>query len=204
MGKRLVLSVLLGLTALAGCTSVPEPFDGYNIIYFIDRAIPGYISPDNLRRELGVEMLTGWEQVAAAIQDGNVDALLIGPGMIEQIEDEDLLRLHFKRGLTLVFFNIPEDEVVDLTRIPYFSVNWYQAERDADLLTGNFVIGAWRMTACADGEAAYTTLFQPCVGSQISENQSSSFAGELNTDWDTEKFLHFFGNHLEQVSTFSE
>ncbi len=205
MGKKFLLLVA-AMLLLAACATVREPFDQYNIVYFISRAEPGFISPDNLRRQLGIRMFTDWEQVAAALQSEELDALIIGPGMSEKIEDQDALLLAHKRGLVVLFFNTYASEVRDVLRIPSITgVNWYAEPISVDEMTGDFVIATWRHTDCANGEPAYETLLKPCArsedyGSSISSSFSSGFAGELNTDWDIDIFLRFFANLLERAA----
>jgi hypothetical protein len=204
VGKKLLFLAIATLW-LASCASVPEPFDDFNIIYFIDHVEPGFISPNNLRVQLGAKILTDWGQVKDAIESEEaVDALLIGPNMIGKIADQEALLLEYKRGLALVFFNTYADEVENLVDVYSFHVSWYAESADAKSMSGDFVIGVSRMTQCSNGKPAHPTLFQPCelsedYGGGVSTSFSSSFAGELNTDWDVERFLWGFVGELQQM-----
>lgn len=203
MGKKLLLLVLAVLW-LAGCATVPEPFKNFRIIYFSNGAESGFLSEGTMREQFGARVLAHWAQVQEAIQNEQIDALLIGPGMIANIPDKDALLLQHKRGLTLIFFNTYADEVEDLLDVHNFHMGWYAEPTDAESMSGDFVIGVSRMTQCSNGKPAYPTLFQPCepsedYGGGISTSLRSSFAGELNTEWDIEKFLLVFAGELQQA-----
>lgn len=200
MGKKLLVLTVATLW-LAGCATAPRPFNEFRIIYFVDRAEPGFIAPDRIRLEVGAKVLTDWGQVDAALNNESLDALIIGPGMVEKIENQDALLLAHKRGLTLIFFDTYAEDLSDLLDIATFDVGW--TGKAIEPMTGDFFIGFWRTTKCANGKPAYSTLQIPCEVTEgysgISESGRSSFAGELNSSEDFEYFVNVLAGHLTHV-----